>query len=60
MDEDSLPKVDCPDSNIQRQYDVMQGFAKALWVVLKQYKERVKVKNLRCYFYAFINFIDFF
>ncbi|KMT00304.1 hypothetical protein BVRB_1g016570 isoform B [Beta vulgaris subsp. vulgaris] len=42
MDEDSLPKVDCPDSNIQRQYDVMQGFAKALWVVLKQYKERVK------------------
>ncbi|XP_021755305.1 kinesin-like protein KIN-6 isoform X2 [Chenopodium quinoa] len=42
VDENLLPKVDSANSNIYRQYYVMQGFAKALWSVLKQYKERVK------------------
>ncbi|XP_021755953.1 kinesin-like protein KIN-6 [Chenopodium quinoa] len=42
VDENLLPKVDSADSNIYRQYYVMQGFAKALWAVLKQYKERVE------------------
>uniref|UniRef100_A0A803N6X3 Kinesin motor domain-containing protein n=1 Tax=Chenopodium quinoa TaxID=63459 RepID=A0A803N6X3_CHEQI len=46
VDENLLPKVDSADSNIYRQYYVMQGFAKALWAVLKQYKERVEVKML--------------
>ncbi|KNA17632.1 hypothetical protein SOVF_077930 isoform B [Spinacia oleracea] len=42
VDENLLPEVNCTDSNIHRQYYFMQGFSKALWVVLKQYKERVK------------------
>lgn len=40
--ENSHPEVKCTESNLQRQYNIMQGFAKALWAVLKQYKERVK------------------
>ncbi|KAK9748563.1 hypothetical protein RND81_02G066900 [Saponaria officinalis] len=31
-----------PNAKLQRDYHVMQGFAKALWNVLKEYKERVK------------------
>lgn len=42
VDENSFSKDKCTGSNIYRQYYVMQGFAKALWVVLKQYKDRVK------------------
>ncbi|KAL2895496.1 Kinesin-like protein KIN-6 [Bienertia sinuspersici] len=41
VDQNSLSDANYTDSNIQRQYNIMKGFAKALWTVLKEYKERV-------------------
>ncbi|XP_074279086.1 kinesin-like protein KIN-6 isoform X1 [Silene latifolia] len=40
--EAALAEVNNPNAKLQRDYYVMQGFAKALWNVLKQYKEKVK------------------
>ena len=40
---DTVPKGNCIDAKTEREYHVMRGFAKALWNVLKQYKEKVKV-----------------
>ncbi|KAH9625471.1 hypothetical protein KSS87_008134 [Heliosperma pusillum] len=41
--ETTLAEVNNPNAKLQRDYYVMQGFAKALWNVMKQYKEKVKV-----------------
>ena len=39
----TVPEGNCIDAKTEREYHIMQGFAKALWNVLKQYKEKVKV-----------------
>ncbi|GMH03281.1 hypothetical protein Nepgr_005120 [Nepenthes gracilis] len=36
-------KADCTDAKCERDYHIMQGFAKAIWNVLKEYKEKLKV-----------------
>lgn len=40
-----LTKSDCVD--IKRDHQIMQNFAKAIWKVLKEYKEKLKV--LQCF-----------
>lgn len=36
-------------AKIERNSQIMQGFAKALWNVLKQYKQKLKVCPVSCY-----------